>query len=68
MKATTKSVLPTEFTLRDLFAAQALTGLIAAYGNQDGDVYYNERDAASSAYALADAMLAERAKEKSDDR
>jgi hypothetical protein len=42
-------------TLRDYFAGQALLGLISFYGN-DG------KSIGSVAYALADAMLEERAK------
>jgi hypothetical protein len=47
-------------TLRDYFAAQALT-TVAAYDSHDVDTW-TPRDFAHHAYALADAMLAERAK------
>lgn len=43
-------------TLRDYFAAAALQGLIAHYGNQSCD------DAAREAYAHADCLLKERDK------
>ncbi len=45
--------LSTELTLRDLFAAFALAGLIGYYGNQGSG-------AGVYCYELADAMLAER--------
>lgn len=44
-------------TLRDYFAAQALTALIAVY-SEGGEI--NEYDFARWAYAQADAMLKER--------
>jgi hypothetical protein len=47
-------------TLRDYFAAQALT-TVAAYDSRDVDTW-TPHDFAHHAYALADAMLAERAK------
>lgn len=47
-------------TLRDYFAAQALT-TVAAYNSRDVDTW-TPHDFAHHAYALADAMLAERAK------
>lgn len=47
-------------TLRDYFAAQALT-TVAAYDSHDMDTW-TPHDFAHHAYALADAMLAERAK------
>ena len=49
-------------TLRDYFAAKAMNGIISAVGTQDGLVEYDERQVASSAYMMADAMLAERDK------
>ena len=47
-------------TLRDYFAAQALT-TVAAYDSHDIDTW-TPKDFAHHAHALADAMLAERAK------
>jgi hypothetical protein len=47
-------------TLRDYFAAQALT-TVAAYDSHDVDTW-TPRDFAHHAYALADAMIEERAK------
>lgn len=47
-------------SLRDYFAAKAMAGLIAASGNGDGGVDYDEESVAESAYAMADAMLAVR--------
>jgi len=46
-----------EITLRDYFAAAALTGLLAYY-REDTDAH----DCAAEAYRQADAMLAEREK------
>lgn len=46
-------------TLRDYFAAQALSALIRRFGIMDEPA---NAVAAEQAYALADAMLAERAK------
>ena len=51
----------TEITLRDLFAAFALSGFL-------GDTIspgVNDADIAKASYTLADAMLAERSKEQS---
>lgn len=45
-------------SLRDWFAGQALTGLCAS--QEDGGTYHEAN--AQMAYALADAMLAERKK------
>lgn len=42
-------------TLRDYFAAKAMQGILAKYGEYDSDI-------ASDAYKMADAMLAEREK------
>lgn len=42
-------------TLRDYFAAAALTGMVARFG-------FQKNDAAEVSYWYADAMLAERAK------
>lgn len=52
----------TGMTLRDYFAAKAMQGMLA-YSSESGDwgnvkAYY----VAAGAYAIADAMLAERAK------
>jgi hypothetical protein len=44
-------------TLRDWFAGQALAGLIAASGNDRGEVNYKTEAVAESAYEAADAML-----------
>lgn len=55
------SAFPTGYTsgmtLRDYFAAKAMVALIAKTGG-DGEYY------AATAYALADAMLAEREREE----
>lgn len=48
-------------SLRDYFAAAAASGLLAAgYGTRIGAGELTERDLASDAYGIADAMLAER--------
>lgn len=47
-------------TLRDWFAGQALPAVIAAAVEQAG--WYTDESVASNAYALANAMLKERAK------
>ena len=46
-------------TLRDYFAAAALTGLISKYGYEDDD-YGRDRKLPERALYLADAMLAAR--------
>ena len=51
------TVIEEDFTLRDLFAAAALSGLWA-----NDTLVMDSEDAAESAYLSADAMLAERAK------
>ena len=43
--------------LRDWFAGQALAGLIAASGNDRGEIRYKTEAVAESAYEAADAML-----------
>jgi hypothetical protein len=48
----------TGMTLRDWFAGQALTGLLACDAEDDVDVIYQA--VATAAYKLADALLAER--------
>lgn len=48
-------------TLRDYFAGQAMTGLLAAYSGQDTPLPA-VRMAAAYSYDLADAMLTEREK------
>lgn len=48
-------------TLRDYFAGQALPGVISAIMSNEGHAW-QPHDFANEAYALADAMLAERAK------
>lgn len=55
-------------TLRDYFAAAALTGYVAHLGARGfgAGSYINE--CASEAYDLADAMLAARAEGRSDDK
>ena len=47
-------------TLRDWFAGQALIGIMAA---EPPNVAYHQEEAAIRAFIIADAMLAERAKE-----
>ena len=46
-------------TLRDYFAAKALQGLLASYGQHDLNSY---KELANDAYFAADAMIAERGK------
>ena len=48
-------------TIRDYFAAAALTGYLAAYAG-DGIALPDEKNAAQAAYEYADAMLTARAK------
>lgn len=50
-------------SIRDYFAAKAMQGLIAATGDSDGVVTYDDASVAASAYSMADAML--RAREAS---
>lgn len=47
-------------SLRDYFAGQALNAVVRAVSDAGG--HWNEAQAATLAYAFADAMLAERAK------
>lgn len=57
-------------TLRDWFAGQALAGIIARQTRSEYEGSVNSHDwscEAGDAYALADAMIAERAKENGDD-
>ena len=44
-------------TVRDYFAAKALQGMIAANGDSNGYLEYEEEMVAKNAYKLADAML-----------
>lgn len=44
-------------SLRDYFAAKAMQGIVAACGDRDGGVAYDETTVAASAYEMADAML-----------
>ena len=53
-------VFYTEITLRDLFAAAAVSSIA-------NDGYHKWNDLASDAYNIADALLAERAREGSED-
>lgn len=53
--------LSVQVSLRDLFAAFALTGIIASDGNPNA---IGEAWAANAAYTMADAMLAQRAQDK----
>ena len=46
-------------TLRDYFAAQALTGMLASYTGDDS-TFPQPSEAANAAYSFADAMLAAR--------
>jgi len=48
-------------TLRDYFAAKALTGILSANGDANGYLEYEENMVAKNAYKLADAMLKARA-------
>jgi hypothetical protein len=52
----------TGMTLRDYFAAKAMSALVTASGDSEGLVEYVEEIVAQSAYKMADAMLAEGAK------
>lgn len=49
---------------RDYFAAKSLAGMLAAESEEKG--FYEPAIAAKRAYAMADAMLAERDKENND--
>ena len=50
-------------SLRDWFAGKAVTGIVAAFGDSDREMEADDWElTAREAYALADAMLAERAK------
>ena len=49
-------------TLRDYFAAAALTGILASYANEQHVA--DSESCAKEAYERADSMLAERAKEQ----
>ena len=51
----------TDITLRDLFAAFALMGIIGSEDLSDGEGYWTGQ-IATRAYSTADAMLAERSK------
>lgn len=51
-----------DLSLRDYFAATALTGLLAFNTAPEGCHQYAPAEAARHAYAMADAMLAERSK------
>ena len=53
----------TGMTLRDYFAAKAMQGTLAASGNQDGFVDFDDGVVAESCYQLADAMLKARGDE-----
>lgn len=44
-------------TLRDYFAAKAMQGMLAANGDSNGYLEYEEKTVAANAYRLADAML-----------
>ena len=61
MKTTPKNPSFAGRTLRDGFAGQALAGTLA--GRAKGTVAAPAMDIAAGAYAIADAMLAEREKE-----
>lgn len=47
----------TGMTLRDYFAAKAMQGMLAANGDANGYLEYEEKTVAANAYKLADAML-----------
>lgn len=47
-------------TLRDYFAAKAMQGMLAANGDSNGYLEYEEKTVAANAYRLADAMLKSR--------
>ena len=49
-------------TLRDYFAAAALQGYLASWPEQGSNIVTHAAKLATSVYAVADAMLAERAK------
>ena len=44
-------------TLRDYFAAKAMQGMLAANGDSNGYLEYEEETVAANSYKLADAML-----------
>jgi len=44
-------------TLRDYFAAKAMQGMLAANGDSNGYLEYEEKTVAANSYKLADAML-----------
>ena len=44
-------------TLRDYFAAKAMQGMIAASGNKEGTVQYDDDCVSKNAYLMADKML-----------
>jgi hypothetical protein len=59
------TAFPTEYhdrglTMRDYFAAAALQGLLAKYGNAEEERSYGTIVQASTCYEYADAMLAAR--------
>ena len=51
-------------SLRDWFAGKALTGYLSADANPSQHCITTPKNAAKAAYEYADAMLAERAKNK----
>lgn len=57
-----ESVYLRGMSLRDWFAGNAMQGLIAASGNSEGSVKYQDDVISESAYVMADAMITERAK------
>lgn len=53
-------------TLRDYFAAQALNGIFIGYWSDPEMTHFKASEIAEEAYVYADAMLAEREKDRKE--
>ena len=62
MQAGQNAVKKGGLTIRDYFAAKAMSGLVASHDGEDFRL--GNEDLAVCAYAVADAMIAERTKQK----